>query len=313
MPSLAGRVAVVTGAGRNIGRAIALHLAAKGATVVANDVVPETAHDTVAAITAAGGAALAAPGDLAVPAEVDAVFTAAERNFGTVRILVNNAYWPGPPSVSGSLLLMDEADWQSFVDVNMSLFFLSVRRAARAMAAAGVGGSVVNISSHGAIRAHRNRIAYDAVKGAMDAFTRAVALDLAPWGIRVNTVRPGAIAVDRGPDAPPDPRAAGADQIPLGRMGTPADIAAAVAFLASDQADYITGQGITVDGGIGAQARPPGQDPRWSPDLSAIRAELIASGTSHLAPDHPGDNQPGQPGQPGQPENAGDKGGEPRL
>jgi enoyl-[acyl-carrier-protein] reductase (NADH) len=145
------------------------------------------------------------------------------------------------------------------------------------MVAAGVGGSVVNISSHGAVRAHRNRIAYDAVKGAMDAFTRAVALDLAPWGIRVNTVRPGAIAVDRGPGDPPDPRAADADQIPLGRMGTPADIAAAVAFLASDQAGYITGQGVTVDGGLGAQARPPGQEPHWSPDLSAIRARLAAS------------------------------------
>lgn len=273
-PLLHNRIAVVTGAGRNIGRAIAIRLAAAGAAVVVNDVSAGTAHETAELIQGNGGTALAAPGDMSHGGEVDAVFEAAERDLGTASVLVNNAYWPGLEGLRGSLLTAGEVDWRAFVDTNMALFFLSTKRAARGMATAGIGGSVVNISSYGAQRAHRNMIAYDTVKGAMDAFTRATALDLAPWGIRVNTVRPGAIGVDVRPGGTPDPRAGNADQIPLGRMGKADDIAGAVLFLASELSAYVTGQAVTVDGGVSVQARPPVLEPHWTPDLTPVRRQL---------------------------------------
>jgi NAD(P)-dependent dehydrogenase (short-subunit alcohol dehydrogenase family) len=272
--SMSGQVAVVTGSGRNIGFAIARQLAAEGATVVVNDVVGEAAEQAAAAIRGRGDAALAVAGDMSRSADVEAVFKAAEAYAGTVSVLVNNAYWPGLPSLRGSLLTIDEDDWRSFVDTNMAIFFLSSRRAARAMVAHGVSGSIVTIGSHGALRAHRNRIAYDAVKGALDSFTRATALDLAPWGIRVNSIRPGAIGVDHRLDGSPDPRTATADQIPLGRLGVGADIAATAVFLASRSSAYITGQSVTVDGGLGAQARPPALEPSWSPDVVGLRQRI---------------------------------------
>jgi 3-oxoacyl-[acyl-carrier protein] reductase len=132
----------------------------------------------------------------------------------------------------------------------MGILFYCTHQAARLMARRGVRGSIINISSNGANRVHRNLIAYDSVKGAIDTFTRAVAVDLAPWGIRVNALRPGMIAVDYWDGLSPEEKARRIEAIPIGREGRPADIAWAAVFLAADDAGFVTGQNFEVDGGM---------------------------------------------------------------
>lgn len=259
---LSGRVALVTGSGHNIGAAIAARLAAEGAAVAVADIDSAAAESVVDRIVAAGGRALAAAGDLTDIAQIDAVFDRVETELGLVDVLVNNAYVRGGEQCFQPFLSVPPEDWQRFVAVNTTLFFGCSQRTARSLAAAGRPGSIVNISSHGAARAHREQIPYDTVKGAMESFTRAIAVDLAPWNIRVNAVRPGSIAVV-------DERMAwdgGADdmrntQIPLGRPGTPDDVADSVVFLASEESAYVTGQMFNIDGGMAAQARAPQVEP----------------------------------------------------
>lgn len=163
-----------------------------------------------------------------------------------------------PGAIANFLDYSDEA-WETTLAVNLSGLFHCSQTAARLMARRGQGGVIVNVSSGGASRAHRQMFGYDTSKGGIEAATRAMALDLAPLGIRVNTVVPGSIRVDRGTfvgDAPIPP----SEVIPLARQGTPQDIAAAVAFLCSDDAAYITGTRIFVDGGMDAQLRSPAVD-----------------------------------------------------
>ncbi|MEH0934154.1 SDR family NAD(P)-dependent oxidoreductase [Micromonospora psammae] len=253
MNRLDGRVALVTGGGRNIGLAIARRLAADGAAVAVNGV---PADDLAVAVKDLGGDAAPFPADVSDPAAVEAMVAAVVDRYGRLDVLVNNAAVPMAGRVP--LLELDLADWDRSFAVNARGVFLCTVAAARVMPA---GASVVNISSVGATRAHRNAVAYDATKGAVEAATRAIALDLAPRGIRVNAVAPGAIANDRFDALDPAAKRARALPVPLGRVGTGADIAAAVSFLASDDAAYITGQVITVDGGLSVQARPPGIDP----------------------------------------------------
>ncbi|MGH7105103.1 MAG: SDR family NAD(P)-dependent oxidoreductase [Acetobacteraceae bacterium] len=246
---LAGKTVVVTGAAGYIGRGIAADLAVRGANVLLNDVVAGAAEDAARAIGETGGIARGVTADIATVEGVNQVFDLAEATWGVVDVLVNNAYWRGAISAWGSLTTMAEGDWRAFVDRNLAMPFLCTRRAARAMAAGQVAGSIVNISSIGAIRAHRGQIPYDTAKGALDAFTRAAAIDLADRGIRVNGIRPGDIASSGG-DA-----GTRVQQIPLGRLGVPGDVAGAVAFLASDDSAYVTGQIFEVDGGLTVQAR----------------------------------------------------------
>lgn len=255
--ALKGRTVFVTGAGRNIGRAIAIRCGAEGANVAVNDVDSAAAAAVVFELQAAGIRAHAAVGDMSDFAEVDRVFAEVEAELGTVDVLVNNAYVRCGETAWGNFLAIEPGDWELFVTKNMNLFYGCSQRMARSLARLEQRGSIINISSHGAERAHRNHIPYDSVKGAMEAFTRAVAVDLAPWDIRVNAVRPGAIAVEGEPamwDGKRDLRAA---QIPLGRAGTPEDIAAGVVFLASTESAFITGQIFNIDGGMMAQGRAP--------------------------------------------------------
>jgi 3-oxoacyl-[acyl-carrier protein] reductase len=138
---------------------------------------------------------------------------------------------------------------------NLTSVFLCTRLVARALVDSGSPGAIVNISSFGAHRAHRELVAYDTTKGGIEAFTRAAAIDLAPYRIRVNAVAPGAIATGTAGDDP-EARERRGKPIPVGRVGEPEEVAAAVVFLASDAASYITGQCLIVDGGITAQLRP---------------------------------------------------------
>ena len=178
---------------------------------------------------------------------------AATGAFGLVDILVNNAALASPVAH-----LLDETPerWDEVIRSNLTSVFLCTRLVAAALVTAREPGAIVNISSFAAHRAHREMAAYDATKGGIEAFTRTAALDLAPYRIRVNAVAPGAIATGSTGADPEAMRRRGAP-IPLGRVGQPAEIAAAVVFLASDAASYITGQCLIVDGGMTAQLRPP--------------------------------------------------------
>jgi 3-oxoacyl-[acyl-carrier protein] reductase len=250
---LAGEVAVITGAGGGIGRAVALRFAVEGAAVVVDDIDPGRAEATAAAVREQGGDALAVAADVARADGAEELFDAAVRAFGRVSLLVNNA---GLIGQTCHFLDSDEAWWRRLIETNLSSVYHCSRRAAELMARAG-GGAIVSSSSGGATRAHRGEAAYDASKGGIEALTRAMALDLAPYGIRVNAVAPGSINVA---PAPPEVLAARGESIPLGRVGTPDDVAATYAFLAGPDAAYITGVVIAVDGGMVAQQRTPQVD-----------------------------------------------------
>lgn len=151
--------------------------------------------------------------------------------------------------------------------VNLDGLFYCSQRAARTMVRQGQGGCIINMSSCGATRAHRQMVAYDATKGGIEAATRAMALDLAPWNIRVNALVPGAIAVENDTPVAGDDDGKSADVIPLGRKGRPEDLAGAALFLASDDAAYVTGHMYFVDGGLAAQLRLPALDKQPDPEL----------------------------------------------
>ena len=244
---LDGKVAIVTGAAGGIGRAIAERFAAEGARVVVDDLDP--AVEAVArAIRDAGGDALAVVADVADPAQVEALFDATLARYGRVDVLVNNA---SLTATERHFLAADEAWWERIIAANLRSAFLCGRRAGQVMARQRAG-AIINVSSGGATRAHRGNAAYDAAKGGVEALTRAMALDLGPYGVRVNALVPGSID-SRGLD-PATKRARGAD-IPLGRVGEVEEVAGPAAFLASGDARYITGQRLVVDGGLLAQQR----------------------------------------------------------
>jgi len=242
----AGKVVIVTGAGHGIGRAVALRFAEEGARLVVNDLNEARAQEVAREIPAERALAVAA--DVSSKAQVDALFDAALSRFGTVDVLVNNA---GNIHAARHFLEGDEAWWDHLLGVNLKGAFLCSHRAARIMAPKG-SGVILNMSSGGATRAHRGNVAYDASKGGIEAMTRAMALDLAPYGLRVNAVVPGLIltydlseedAVERG------------KVVPMGRLGTPEDLAGPTVFLATDDARYITGACLVVDGGVLVQQR----------------------------------------------------------
>lgn len=241
---------LVTGGSRNIGRAMAERFAAEGAAVAVNGVVPGEAEAVADALRAGGSSAIGIDADVSDESDVARLVATARSALGGIDVLVNNAAVP----MLGRVPFFDLAltDWDRQFQVNARGTYLCTRAAAQGMAP---GGCVVNISSIGATKAHRSAVAYDATKGAIEAFTRAVALELAPFGIRVNAIAPGAISNDWFEARDAGTNAAESVQIPLGRPGTGAEVAGVAAFLASDDASYITGQVITLDGGLTAQAR----------------------------------------------------------
>lgn len=247
-PSLRDKVVVVTGAGGGIGRAIARRFAAQGSSVVVNDVDADAALDVARGIVDDGGSASASVADVSDGEQVATMFDDVVDRHDGVDVLVNNA---GLVSPMLHFFEADEAWWRRIVDVNLTGHFLCSHRAARLMAKAG-GGSIINMSSGGATRAHRAFTAYDATKGGIEALTRAMALDLGPYAIRVNALMPGSIDTS-GLDV--DQRTLRGENVPLGRIGEPHDMTGAALFLASDDASYITGDVIKVDGGMLAQQR----------------------------------------------------------
>jgi 3-oxoacyl-[acyl-carrier protein] reductase len=253
-PELAGRVAVVTGAAKGIGQGIAHRLATEGMRIVAADLDATALASTVEALRDLGAEVVGVGGDLSRDDDIDELFRHTDDAFGAVDVLVNNAADLERRRVLDEHTALLDLQLAS----NVRGPYLCSLRAARAMATSG-GGSIVNISSVGSIRAHHRGLPYDVTKGAIDAMTRAMAVDLGEYGIRVNAVAPGVTHTYRTDPhvGSPSYRATRA-RIPLRRFGTVADIAAAVAFLASDDASYITGQVLFVDGGITTQLSPSG-------------------------------------------------------
>jgi len=257
------QVVIVTGAAKGIGRAIAERFGAEGAHVVIGDLDQAGATAVATAIQAKGGSALALAVDVADEAQVDQLFAQTLTHFGTVDVLVNNA---GVVSPNKHILEADKAWWDRIIGVNLTGAFLCAHRAAQIMAPKG-RGNIINLSSGGARRAHRAFVAYDATKGGIEAMTRALALDLGPYGVRVNALVPGSIDTS-GLDAA-ERRNRGVN-LPLERIGEPDDLAGAAVFLASDDARYITGHCLAIDGGMLAQQRSATVDiypPSWFPQV----------------------------------------------
>ena len=262
-----GRVVLVTGAGGGIGRAVALRFAAEGANVAVNDIKPDMVAAVVDEITAAGGAALAVPADVSDAAAVDAMFAQVEQSFGSVDVLYNNA---GLIDTTRHFLEADESWWDRIIQVNLKSVFLCSHRAARVMARRRQG-VIISTSSGGATRAHRGNVAYDATKGGIEAMTRSMALDLAPYGVRVCGVVPGFINTYGLSDEELRVRE---KTVPLGRYGVAEDMTGAALFLASEDASYITGQFISVDGGVLAQQRSANVDTYPVEGFPVIDADL---------------------------------------
>jgi NAD(P)-dependent dehydrogenase (short-subunit alcohol dehydrogenase family) len=240
-----GKVAVVTGAGRNVGAAIAASFAREGARVAVVDLDDGRAQATVAQIDAeVPGAATPFRCDVADPADVRKTMDAIADQFGRLDILVNNV---AITDRGATVLDLDEDVWDQVLRVTLTSVFLCTKYAGARMVAAGNGGAVINIGSTSGYRARPNALAYPAAKAAVINMTRSIAAQLAPHGIRVNSVTPNKVGSPVGRDEePPDrPR-----NNMLGRGGRPEDIAGAVVFLASDDASFITSTDLVVDGGV---------------------------------------------------------------
>jgi len=268
---LDGKVAIVTGGSRGIGKGIAERLAEEGAKVAITSRGADALRETARGIVAAGGEALAIPGDAGLKDDVEAMFKQVLDAWATIDILVNNAGWASPIA---HILEMDEEHWDTVIQTNLKSIYLHSHRAANIMVDQGKPGCIVNISSFAAARSHRYMAAYDATKGGMESMSRTMAIDLAPFGIRINVVQPGAIHTEEYDPQGPKAKARRGQTVPLGRVGEPEDVAGAVAFFASDDAAYITGQVIAVDGGMLAQLRSPQVD---APLPDSVKARLKQS------------------------------------
>ena len=247
---LAGKVAVVTGAGSGFGEGIARHYAADGANVIVADINAEDGTRVVNDITASGGKAHFIKADVTVADDVDAMIAAATEQFGRLDILVNNA---GFTHRKGPMLDVDEATFDKVYAVNVKSIFLAAHAAVPVFRDQG-GGVIINIASTAGVRPRPGLTWYNSSKGAVITMTKSMAVELAPDKIRVCAINPvigdtGLTADFMGGEDTPEIRAQFLQTIPLGRFSTPDDIANTATFLASADADFLTGVCLEVDGG----------------------------------------------------------------
>ncbi|MDE2766446.1 MAG: 3-oxoacyl-[acyl-carrier-protein] reductase [Chloroflexota bacterium] len=244
--ALAGKRALVTGASHGIGRAVTLRFAAEGARVAINYRSDRAAaEEAVASIEAAGGEAVAIGGDVSRPDEAAALVESAASAFGGVDVLVNNA----GVTRDGLLLRMEEEAWDAVLDTNLKGAFLCSKAAARHMTRAR-WGRIVNISSIVGLTGNAGQANYASAKAGLIGLTKTLARELASRNVTVNAIAPGFISTRMVESLSPETQTRVLERIPLGRFGTPDDVAAVCAFLASDDGSYITGQTLGVDGGL---------------------------------------------------------------
>ena len=246
MAQLLDKVAVVTGAGRGIGRGIALELAKRGAAVIVNyNASAEAANEVVAAIQTAGGKASAVKADVSNMNDAEALIKAAIDQFGKIDILVNNA----GTTRDGMIMMMKEDDWDTVLDTNLKSAWTCSKVAVKAMMRKRYG-RIVNITSVSGIAGQAGQTNYSASKAGMIGLTKALAREIGSREVTVNAVAPGFVHTDLTANLPQELTDQLNKNIPLGRWGTVEDVAFAVAFLVSDEASYITGQVLSVDGGM---------------------------------------------------------------
>lgn len=251
-PELCNKVALVTGSGKGIGKGIAVRLGKEGMKVVINARNVEEVERVSSELSALGVDTLPVPGDISKTEDIQRLIDQTVEKFGRIDLVVNNA------ARLHRVMFFDVSE-EMFInemDTNVKAPFLLSYKAAQVMRKQGKG-NIIHISSVGGLRAHFPGLPYDATKGALDAMTKVMGIELAQFGIRVNAIAPGAIYTENRRPLD-DPRMVEyAKRIPSNRLGLPLEIGAAVAFLASDDADYIIGQVIYVDGGITSQLSPP--------------------------------------------------------
>lgn len=246
MTELTGKIALVTGASRGIGRAIALELAAQGATVIVNyQKNADAAQEVVAAITTGGGQAIAVQGDVSQEADANALVKAALDAYGKLDILVNNA----GTTRDGLIMMMPADDFDTVIQTNLRSAWLMSKAAAKTMMRKRTG-TIINITSISGIMGNGGQSNYSASKAGLIGLTKALARELSGRGIRVNAVAPGFVQTDLTSTLPPDIASKLLENIPLQRWGTVEDVAHATAFLASDKSSYMTGHVLVIDGGL---------------------------------------------------------------
>ncbi|MFN0095534.1 MAG: SDR family NAD(P)-dependent oxidoreductase [Dehalococcoidia bacterium] len=248
MDRLTNRVAFITGAGSGLGRAMATRFAEEGADIGCADINLRGAEETADMVRALGRRAVVVGCDVRKQAELEAGVAATVAALGDLWVAVANA----GINRSGTLLTLTEADWQAVIDINLTGVFLTCQTAARQLVAQGKGGRLICIASVAAEKGFAGLIPYGAAKAGVRHMTRSMAQELAPHRITANSIGPGLIATPFGGgdwSAPGRREAAGAG-IPLGRVGEAADVAAVAAFLASDDASFVTGSYYLVDGGM---------------------------------------------------------------
>jgi gluconate 5-dehydrogenase/2-deoxy-D-gluconate 3-dehydrogenase len=246
--SLEGKIAFVTGAGRGLGRAGALAFARAGADVVLVSRTRSQLEETAASVEGLGRKALVATADTRSRQEVGAAVRAAVEAFGRIDILFNNA----GTNVRKPVVEMTDEDWHTIIETNVKGVFVVARAVACQMIAQPGGGCIINMSSASSVVPERDKVVYASSKGAVMQFTKGLAMELAPHGIRVNAIAPGYMLTPLVKDYVEDDaerRRRILSRIPLGRLGHPEEIGGALVFLASGAASYITGATIAIDGG----------------------------------------------------------------
>lgn len=247
MFDLTSRAALITGSSRGIGRAIALHLARQGASIAINYVRNEKAAKQVQeTIHSHKGQTVLVQGDISVPEQAERVVDTAQEAFGRLDILVNNAGF----NRDTLLLRMSVQDWDEVMAINLRGAFLCTKAALRHMLRQR-WGRVINIGSVAGIAGNAGQANYAAAKAGLTGFTKAVAREMGSRGITANVVAPGLVKTELTEEIPSEMIDLAMQRIFVGRLGTPEDIAACVAFLASEEASYMSGQVLVVDGGLG--------------------------------------------------------------
>ena len=241
---LKGKVALVTGSSRGIGKTIALELAREGCKVIVHGSRDsDTLRNSFEDVKKLSPDSIMVAAEFSKPAEIDKMFSQIKKTFAGLDILVNNAATQNPSPI----LELKEEDWDHVLSVNLRAPFLCAQHAAKMMCTNRAGGKIINISSVHAYDARRYYAHYSAAKGALETLTKSLALELAQYNIQVNSIVAGAIATEL---TPTERQAKFLTSIPAGRIGTTEEIAHLVTFLSSKKCDYLTGASITVDGGL---------------------------------------------------------------